>query len=321
MNAPRVLMDTNVWNYIVDSDGVETLRKAARANRVAVIACPAVAFECLRVASPELRKRRAKALSRETWTRLMPEAFSEAEDLRREIVRLRPEWLLDAPDLRLWHRHRADWQSAFWWRVRRKPGTVAMHIAALGDDRLEQARIETSAARKEAESLGHTIHTFKWNRATGSFAVPTPGWDGQEFEAWRGFSVSSWWNELILGESQTALEWLGPWLDRRAIRSDQASWTRFWTREVDAAALPREWIRWAMAEAQATRATSRGAPGDNQLATYLVDVDLFVSNDKVFVDLVDAMRPHSPAQLAEARRSPSGSEAVTFMLAVLESLS
>jgi hypothetical protein len=76
-----------------------------------------------------------------------------------------------------------------------------------------------------------------------------------------------------------------------------------------------------MAETQATRTTSRGAPGDNQLATYLVDVDLFVSNDKVFVDLVDAMRPHSPVQLAEARRSPSGSEAVTFMLAVLESLS
>lgn len=39
-------------------------------------------------------------------------------------------------------------------------------------------------------------------------------------------------------------------------------------------------------------------------------MDLFVSNDNVFVDLVDAMRPHSPAQLAETRRSPSGSEAV-----------
>jgi hypothetical protein len=76
-----------------------------------------------------------------------------------------------------------------------------------------------------------------------------------------------------------------------------------------------------MAEAQATRTTSRGTPGDNQLATYLVDVDLFVTNDKVFVDLVDAMRPHSPAQLAEARRSPSGSEALTFVLALLQSLS
>ena len=317
MSSPRILLDTNVWNYIVEADGVEPLRRTAKAEDTAVIACPAVVFECLRVSDPSLRKRRAKALAREDWTRVMPEAFSEAEDLRGEIERLRPEWLLDAPDVRLWHKHRADWQSAFWRRVRRDPATVARHIASLGDDRLAQARTESKAARKQAESHEQTIHTFKWNRATGSFAVPTLGWDGLEFEAWRGSSVALWWRDLILGGSQTAQDWLGPWLDLQAIQSDQASWTRFWTRDVDSSALPREWIRWAMGEAQATRATSSGTPGDNQLATYLVEVDLFVTNDKVFADLVDAMRPHCPASLAEVVRSPSGEEALPYVLEVL----
>jgi predicted nucleic acid-binding protein len=321
VTATRVLLDTNVWNYIVEVDGVEPLRQAARANRVAIVACPAVVYECLRVADPDKRRRRAKALAREDWLRLMPEAFSEAEDVRREMQRLRPGWLLDTPDLRQWSRNRADWQSGFWRRVRREPGVVAGHIKALGDDRLQQARGATKAARKQGESLGHTIHTFKWNRATGAFAVPTPGWDGSEFEAWRGLSVSCWWNDLILGESPTTLEWLGPWLDLRAVRSDIASWTRLWTREVETSALPREWIRWAMAETQATRTTSNGTPGDNQLATYLVDVDIFVTTDKVFVDLADAMRPHCPAPLAETRRSPAGSEALTFVLELLQSLS
>jgi hypothetical protein len=58
---------------------------------------------------------------------------------------------------------------------------------------------------------------------------------------------------------------------------------------------------------------------DNQLATYLVDVDIFVTTDNVFVELADAMRPHCPAPLAETRRSPSGSEALTFVLELLQS--
>src|SRR4051794_5348345 len=106
MTGPKILMDTNVWNYIVDADGIETLRKASRASGVRIVACPAVAYECLRVPDPVVRKRRGKALAREEWSRLMPEAFSEAEDMLAEIRRLRPEWLLGAPDLRDWYRNR-----------------------------------------------------------------------------------------------------------------------------------------------------------------------------------------------------------------------
>lgn len=321
MAVPRVLLDTNVWNYLVDVNGVEPLRKAAKAHQVAVIACPAVVYECLRVGDRDVRSRRAKALAREDWTRLMPEAFSEAQDLRKEVERLRPNWVLDSPDLRQWQRNRADWQGGFWWRVRKAPDVVARHISVLGDAQLQQARKETVAARRQAASYAHTIHTFKWNRATTSFTGPTPGWNGQEFEAWRGASVSTWWRDLVLGQSQTALDWLAPWLDLQAIAAEPASWTRFWTHDAESVALPREWIRWAMAEAQATRATSPGTPGDNQLATYLVDVDLFVSTDKVFVELVDAMRPHCPAPLAATRRSPAGGESLEFLLELLAELS
>lgn len=320
VTAPKVLLDTNVWNYIVDADGVELLRKAAKANQVSIVACPAVVYECLRVPDAVRRRQRAKALAREDWMRMMPEAFSEAEDLRRELQRFRPGWFLERPDLRQWRRHRADWQGDFWRRVRRNPGLVAGNIKALGDDQLQQARDASKIARKEANSLGLTMHTFKWNRATATFAVPTPGWDGAEFEAWRAASVEHWWNTLILGASQTTLEWLGPWLDLDAIRADQASWTRLWTREVDTCAVPREWVRWAMAETQATRSTSSGAPGDNQLATYLIDADTFVTTDKIFADLADAMRPHCPVPLADARRSPAGPDALTFVIDLLPCL-
>ncbi len=320
VTPPRVLLDTNVWNYIVDAGQVEVLRKAARASGVLIVACPAVVYECLRIPDAAKRKQLAKALTREDWVRLMPEAFSETEDVRRELQRLRPSWCLPTPDLRLWRSNREDWRGGFWRRVRQQPTLASDLVKALGDDQLAEARDASRAARKQAASLGLTMHTFKWNRATATFATPTPGWDGKEFDAWRAASVSHWWIDLIEARSQTTLDWLGPWFDLAEIRHDQASWTHLWTREVSTSAVPREWIRWAMAETQATRSTSNGTPGDNQLATYLLDVDCLISSDKVFVDLVEAMRPHCPTPLAQTHRAPAGNEALTFVVDLLPRL-
>lgn len=75
-----------------------------------------------------------------------------------------------------------------------------------------------------------------------------------------------------------------------------------------------------MAEAQATRAWSRGTPGDNQISTYLVDVDFAISTDKVFVDLAGEMRVHSPVPLAEVRRSPAGEEALEYVVAFIHEI-
>lgn len=320
VTSTTVLLDTNVWSYIVENDEVESLRRLARRNGVRIVACPAVVYELLRVPDPAVRKRRAKAIAKQDWARLMPEAYSEAADVRTEIQRLRPAWLRTHPDLSHFHKNRADWQGGFWWRVRRDPNAVARHIGVLGDDRLEQARMQSKSSREDARKHGHTIDTFKWNAAEAVFAGPTPGWDGQPFEAWRSQSVAVWWEGLILGRSATVQDWLAPWLDVPEIRRDQASWTRFWTREASVRAVPREWIRWAMAEIQATRAWSPGTPGDNQIATYLVDVDVAVSTDKVFVDLADRMRAHSPVPIAEVRRSPAGAEALAYVGALIEEI-
>ena len=48
----------------------------------------------------------------------------------------------------------------------------------------------------------------------------------------------------------------------------------------------RNWLRWAFTIVQATRRTTPGTPGDNQLAGYLVDADKFVTADRGFSDVV-----------------------------------
>ena len=316
---PRVLLDTNVWNYLVDHGGIEPMRKAVKVRGICLIACPAVVYECLRTSDRDRRRRLARALTRDTWSRVMPEAFSEAEDFRIEVSRVRPGWLMASPDLRQWRLERSDWLGGFWRRVREDPHMVARHVATVGSERLERAQAETRAARAEAHSRGHTLDNFIWDH-NSTFTVPTPGWNGQDFETWRAAALQHWWRDLVLGESRTMNDWLAPWLDLDAIRQDKASWVSFWTQEADTSALPREWIRWAMASTQATRNVTTGTPGDNQLATYLLDVDVFVTTDKAFVALIEAMRPHSPSPLAETRRGPSGADAVGHVLDVLNEL-
>jgi predicted nucleic acid-binding protein len=44
----RILLDTNVWRYIVDLDSVEILNGAARDGCGQILACPAVLYEMLR---------------------------------------------------------------------------------------------------------------------------------------------------------------------------------------------------------------------------------------------------------------------------------
>ena len=73
--------------------------------------------------------------------------------------------------------------------------------------------------------------------------------------------------------------------------------------------VPREWLRWAMREVQALRKVTPGTPVDNQICTYLVDYDIFLTSDRAFVDCIEVIRPQAPTALASTSVSPAGSGA------------
>lgn len=318
VHAATIVPDTNIWSYLVDAGAVETVRKSAKANEVEIVACPAVVYECLRVSDGALRRRLTKTLTRTCWRRPMPEAYVEAEELRAEIERLRPEWLVRQPDLTLWSRNKRDWHGGFWQRVRSKPDSVASHISILGDEQqLSRAREDAKAARQYAQNVGLTDASLRLDTARAWYVNDIPGWDGELFDAWRGPAAQRWWTELVLRRNQTFLDWLEPWLDLERIRSEPASWVSFWTREVSKEHMVRQWIRWAMTEVQAVQKVTAGTPVDNQIATNLVDFDVFVTGDRRFAQGIDLMRPYSPAPLAQASVSPAGHGAVDHLLEVI----
>jgi hypothetical protein len=86
----RILLDTNVWNYLAEFSSAAAIRRNAKVGAAKVVVAPSTLYEALRFNHPEVRARRAELITDTAWTRLMPEAYSEAHELLNEIRRLRP---------------------------------------------------------------------------------------------------------------------------------------------------------------------------------------------------------------------------------------
>ncbi len=313
MSRPRLLLDSNVWRYIVDEDAVEVVRKAARRHGVDIVACPAVAYEALRVDDVDLRRRLIEAITRGSWVRPMPEAFQEAEALRVELARLRPEWMNPSPDLRLWRHLKADWGGGWWRRARRTPLREAALIDALGGKELEVARQEARDRRGDARAGGLTYEGLNIAEVRAVFEKPVPGWDGTPFEPWRVHGMYLWWLHLTdpsVSPGSTLAQWLAPWLLVDAIRRDWPSWLSFWLTETSSVGLPHEWMRWATTWVQQTRKVTAGTPVDSQISSYLFGADSLVTSDGAFVQCLEKVRPHSPRPFAKTVVLPGGRESI-----------
>ena len=317
MPPPVLLPDSNIWVYLIDADAIELLRKEAKRLGVVVAACPAIAFEFLRAPlNPIAKEQRIRALTRGVWMRLMPEAFNEAEEARRAIARLHPEWLNPSPDRNRWFKLRADWEQAWWTRARKDPKAEAALIAAMEGDTLAEAGKEAVELRASAMQAKLAFDSTRFD----ILAVPTTKqfwWDGQPFEPWRAEFASILLAALERGHGAYA-DWLTPWLKSDFI--EDVDWYHLWIREVTKEEMPLAWLRWAFKWVQATRKTTHGTPVDNQIATYLSQCDAFVTSDKAFADCVEKVRPHSPVQLGRGVRVPANDAAVDAVIELMKDL-
>jgi hypothetical protein len=62
---------------------------------------------------------------------------------------------------------------------------------------------------------------------------------------------------------------------------------------------------------------TEGTPGDTQLGTYLVEVDIMLSADKVLVNIANRCRKDAPFTIAESRLV-TREEAIGTVIGVLE---
>jgi hypothetical protein len=146
----RLLLDTNVWRMLVKHDGVQRLRRMTRTRGAEVLVCPAVVYELLRTRDPVRRDAQLKAATLGVWTRMRTEGYFECEHFRRVVSARRPSWLLAQPDLRAYHRLRADWSPGgwFWRRARHDTAGEARRLLTLEGDVLARARAGGRTTRR-----------------------------------------------------------------------------------------------------------------------------------------------------------------------------
>ena len=125
----KILLDSNVWRYVANQNAGAALEECALRSYVQLVVAPALVFEARGLRDDPVRKEILKLLAQPAWTRLMPEAFLEAQEIKTAIRRLRPEWLIPNPDLTEVNALELDWRrnnGGFWSRAHNDIAPPAM---------------------------------------------------------------------------------------------------------------------------------------------------------------------------------------------------
>ena len=315
----RILLDSNVWRYFVDAKAIGALSSAVRRSRHSIAIAPAVLYEALRTGNPVIRAALVDAMTLPHWQRLMPEAFSESEEIRAEIRRLHPDWLRPQPDHTLYKALRYDWmrsRGGFWDRARKEADAERKRID--DGELLERARAQAVDAREESETLPKRWANTPLRQLQVIPVNATPGWDGSPVDFWR-IDALRCFKTMLFMERNPYAEWLSDEVDLNFVFFDVAASNAFWLREIETKNMRRHWLRSAFEYQQRFQRVTDGTPGDSQLGTYLVEVDLMLSADGGIVRCAERCRAEAPFPLAISKKIPGGREAVDAVLAVLGS--
>lgn len=314
-----VLLDSNIWRYLVDANATGTLQAIESRTRNRVVIAPAVLYEALRMKDPGLRRQLAEVMTRPAWRRLMPDAYSEAEEFKREVQRLRPMWVREHPDLTYYRRVRSDWKRSrggFWDRARQTPEREHEYIHQLDRGTVDRARENARRQRQGVSDLDRSTLEKPLDAIVGRPAEPIEGWAGAPVGMWR-LHARSYMTMALLEEGSAHHEWLSGELDVRLALFRSDDWTRFWLYEVEASRMPRLWLRSAFEFMQAFYKVTDGTPVDAQIGSYATEVDMIVSGDKRFVEMCRRCRREAPFWLADAETISGGRGGVEQLFEII----
>ena len=208
---PRLLLDTNVWNYLAAADLLVPLRMIARRCKVAILVAPAALYEAFEYNSQEDRIRRAKLLTDPAWARLMPEAYSECGEILGEMRRVMPGVLAERPDLVAFHLQRRDWTAkarGAWDRAAENPARFA-ELSAFPDK--ERATQLAHDRRNNNPEPALNVQAFRNNHT--ELASLKLGGTQTLHEAWRVQARNAtFWHCDSRNRSTAYFDWLQPFL-------------------------------------------------------------------------------------------------------------
>lgn len=321
-NSRSVLLDTNVWRYIADANCERDVARASIRNRLRILIAPAVVFETQDMQDKATRSKILKIITNPLWGRLMPETYSESEEIKSEIRRLRPNWLNSVPSLSEKNRLKHNWsrrKGGFWDGVRDEIEPPVTDESIRSNQEQQLARDESAEIRQRTSKLPQKAAITPLQYVDGLPEPGTLGWDGSPVEYWRVPSLTCLQRELLVYASPYR-EWLDGEVDIGTILANTESFNKLWLHELDSKAVPRQWLRGAFEFLQAWHRVTPGTPVDAQLATHLVEADHFISADKNFVRFAQRCQEEAPFSVATAHLISGGDKGVGELLHLLETI-
>ncbi|WP_405791575.1 hypothetical protein OG753_36005 [Streptomyces sp. NBC_00029] len=310
----RIMLDNNIWSYLGDERAGDRFKKVARSLGHRVVTAPSVLLEVLQHPRADKRAAIVEAMTTATDERLRSEADREGAEVVAEVRRLHPEWMRSMPDTGREATWRTYWTKRFWRQAVEhhdrfrdtEPARRTARTARFVVDNQKEQRERMREVGFDLRDLSR-ITTSPHEETT---AEQRAGWgDGEGVAAWRPYSQEVYWCAFATGrrsvlthEDTTYADWVGARVDLRAMCASREAFNRFWLHEVEAAHMPRNWLRWAADTVQADMKITDGNPVDVQHAAYLPDCEVFLTADKNFLRVLDRIAEQSPVPVGRALR-------------------
>ncbi|WP_143626310.1 hypothetical protein [Streptomyces viridosporus] len=308
------MLDNNIWSYLGDERAGDQFKTVAHSLGHRVVTAPSVLLEVLQHPRSDMRAAIIEAITTATDERLRSEADREGAEVVSEVRRLHPEWMRAVPDTG----REATWRTYWTKRIWRE---AAEHHEQLRDT--EQARRTAHTARflvdnqkeqrerwREADFDLRDLSRITLSPSEETTTEQRAGWaPGERIAAWRPYNQEVYWRAFATGrravlthEDTTYADWVGARVDLRAMCASREAFNQFWLYEVEAAHMPRNWLRWAADTVQADMKVTDGNPVDVQHASYLPDCEVFLTADKNFLRVLDRIAEQAPVPVGRPRR-------------------
>jgi len=275
----RLYFDTNVYSYIAAACEEKEVRRLLTGAGYGIRASASNLFEIYAIPDNDRRIREVNALTTvATSFEQRPQSWLQAEEVRREIKRLRPSWIkprVRVQTIRQFLRaHRQMWQDACSKILPPSKDYAQYHYQFEGGIR-SQRRFQKDMRKLRLDAASEARVTISSHEFEKEF-----GLDPEVF--WRNECAHVWYEALVTRNpaSRDYADWLDPFL-RDSVFKD-SSYQRFWCEDVTAETVPRNRLSGLMDYYQTSYKIGHGNAEDTIHAGHLFDEDVFVTSDVAF---------------------------------------
>ncbi len=272
--------DTNVYDLLVKQAETETSALNGylrRQGHIVLVSLDNIG-ETARISQAEKRQQQYGVIRIIGRKLCSPFSYLQAEEVRHEIERCRPQWLVPLPKVGNIESLLRDQKRI--WKMLQKKGTL---------DKLDWSVPIEALKRVIASSvhLSKTLRKVQLNSESLKFKGPDPTMqaliDSLPYaeQWWRMESQGVWW-EALHGALTTRdyCDWLLPYVRIEDILPED--WLYFWLRDVSADAVPRNRIQGLAHHYQTLFPIKAGNVMDTNHAAYLLECDAFFTRDNDF---------------------------------------